>query len=114
MTLNTHNLPDYKERYFETKSLDHIHRKPTLRQIIKIFRQLKRNALSVPTRLGGGQHGYLALLLKDAPYLLLTGTAPFICPTDPGVFSPTDITITTPATAGLQHVQEQRQQHQQQ
>ena len=51
---NPHNLPDYKERYFETKSLTHIHGKPTLQLIIKIFRQLKRNAQRIPTRLGGG------------------------------------------------------------
>ena len=28
-----HNLPDYKERYFETKALDHIHGKSTLQLI---------------------------------------------------------------------------------
>ena len=34
---NPHNLSDYKERYFKTKALDHIHGKPTLQQIIKIW-----------------------------------------------------------------------------
>ena len=96
---NVHSLPDYKERYFETKALDHIHGKPTLQAIIKIFRQLKRNASSVPTRLGGGKHGYLALLLDDATYLAIPGTAAFQRPTDPGIFIPANTTV--PATTGV-------------
>ena len=97
--ISPHNLPDYKDRYFETKSLDRIHGKPTLPQIIKVFRQLKRNAQSVPTRLGGGRHGYLALLLDTAKYNAIVGTHPFNRPTDPGTFSPINI-VTTPATTG--------------
>ena len=94
-----HNLPDYRERYFETKALDRIHGKPSLPQIIKCFRQLKRNAQRVPTRLGGGKHGYLALLLPDAKYNALPGTIPFIRPLDPGVFRPSNITSTAPTGA---------------
>ena len=57
---------------------------------------LKRNTQQIPTRLGGGNHGYLALLLYDAKYNGVTGTAPFNHPSDPGVFTPTNITV--PAT----------------
>ena len=92
-----HSLPVYKAKYFETKSLDRIHGKPTLPQIIKIFRQLKRNAQRIPTRLGGGKHGYLALLYETAKYLSFTGTANFNRPRDPGSFAPTNITV-TPST----------------
>ena len=95
---NPHSLPDYKDWYFETKSLDCVHGKPTLQKIIKIFCQLKRNAQKVPTRLGGGNHGYLALLYKDPKYNAITGTAPFNRPTDPGIFSPTNITIAAAST----------------
>ena len=95
---NPHSLPDYKDRYFETKSLDCINGKPTLQKIIKIFCQLKRNAQKVPTRLGGGNHGYLALLYKDPKYNLIPGTAQFNRPTDPGIFSPTNITIAAAST----------------
>ena len=94
---NTHSLPDYKERYFETKALDRIHGKPSLPQLITIFRQLKRNAQRVPTRLGGGKHGYLALLLSDVKYDAITGTSPFNRPTDPGIFAPTQITSSAAA-----------------
>ena len=68
-----HTLPDYT-RYFEKKELDRIHGKPSLQQIITIFRQLKRNAQLILTRLGGGKHGYLALLLPTAQYNVIPGT----------------------------------------
>ena len=98
---NPHSLPDYKN-YFETKSLDKIHGKPNLHQLIKIFRQLKRNAQRIPTRLGGGRHGYLALLLSTEKYNAITGTAAFTRPTDPGVFTPRNITTSsTSASTGV-------------
>lgn len=92
---NAHSLLDYKERYFETKALDRIHRKPTLPQLIEIYRQLKRNAQCIPTRLGGGNHGYLAIILGPTKYDSITGTTTFICPNDHGIFQPTNITRTT-------------------
>ena len=73
-----HNLPDYKARYFETKELDRIHGKPDLLTLIKVFCQLKQNAQRVPSRLGGGQHGHLFLLLTATQYAAVPGTIPFI------------------------------------
>ena len=96
---NAHSLPDYKEKYFETKALDRIHGKPTLPQIIKIYRQLKRNAQRIPTRLGGGKHGYLAIVIGTTKFDAMTGTSPFVTPTDPGIFTPQDITTTTAGVA---------------
>ena len=61
-----HALPDYKQRYFEYKELTPVHGRPTLKKIIQTFRQLKRNAQRVPTRLGGGKHEYLALLIPSS------------------------------------------------
>ena len=63
-----------------------------------MFRQLKRNAQCIPTRLGGGKHGYLALVLSTAKYNNITGTAAFNRPVDPGPFIPHDITV--PGTPG--------------
>lgn len=96
---NAHSLPDYKERYFETKTLDRIHGEPTLQKLIKLFRPLKRNAQKVPTRLGGGTHGYLDLLFTTPKYNNITGTTPFIRPTDPRIFAPTFITVPGTSTA---------------
>ena len=41
------------------------------------------NASSVETTRGGGQHGYLAIVLKPATCTTLTG-ATFVPPTNPG------------------------------
>ena len=38
--------------------------------------------------LGGGQWGYLALVLLTTGYASIPGTTPFICPTVPGTFLP--------------------------
>ena len=98
---NPHVLPNYKERYFEKKELDRIHGKPTLDSLVTMFRQLKRNAQSVPTTLGGGKHGYLALLLPTSEYDAIEGTTPFHPPIDPGIFTPvgTSTRATSPPRA---------------
>ena len=85
---NAHSLPDYKERYFEYKELLKVHGKPTLDKIIKVWRQLKRNAQRIPTTLGGGNHGYLALLVTAIEYLNIPGTTAFNKPGAPGIFRP--------------------------
>ena len=84
----TYNLPDYKVKYFEYKDLDKIHGQPTIESITKLLRQVKRNAQCVPTTLGEGQLGYLALVLSPAAYNAIATSAPFIRPTDPGIFTP--------------------------
>ena len=45
--------------------------------------QLKANAASVPTTLGGRNHGYLGLILSPATYATISPTA-FIEPAYPG------------------------------
>eukprot|EP00957_Ditylum_brightwellii_P055646 4216239-Ditylum_brightwellii.AAC.1 len=42
------------------------------------------NAASVPTTLGRGNHGHLALVMNAAKYLALSRGAPFISPRNPG------------------------------
>ena len=49
-----------------------------------IFNQLKANAQSVCTSLGGGNHGYLGLLLLPTQYAIIAPTTPFIYPIHPG------------------------------
>ena len=84
----TYNLPDYRAKYFEHKDLDKIYGQPTIESIVKLLKQSKRNAQSVPTTLGGGQLGYLSLYFTAAEYNAITGAAAFTRPTDPGVFVP--------------------------
>ena len=56
---------------------------PTLVSIKTLQRQLYANAKSIPTTLGGGANGYLALVMPDADYLARTGVA-FPAPPHPG------------------------------
>ena len=86
-----YNLPDYVSKYFEYKQLDKIHGKPTIESILQLFRQVKRNAQCVRTTLGGGQFGYLALVVPQTVYNSIANATPFLRPQDPGPFI-----ITTP------------------
>ena len=86
-----YNLPDYVSKYFEYKQLDKIHGKPSIESILQLFRQVKRNAQCVRTTLGGGQFGYLALVVPQTVYNSIANATPFLRPQDPGPFI-----ITTP------------------
>ena len=56
---------------------------PTYATLKTLKDQLKANAASVPTTLGGGNHGYLGLNLSPATYATISPTA-FIEPAYPG------------------------------
>ena len=88
----SYSVKDYTN-LFQYKELDRIRGQPTLDSLTTLLRQVRINAQSVPTILGGGQYGYLALVLSDATYSALTNTAPFIRPVHPGVLS-----VTVPST----------------
>lgn len=80
--------------YFETKELTKIHGEPDIDSLVYIFSELERNSQKIPTSLGGGQLGYLVLILRASVYDVLPGYAPFLWPTDPGSFLPTDARAT--------------------
>ena len=48
---------------------------PTYATLKTLKDQLKANAASVPTTLGGGNHGYLGLILSPATYATISQTA---------------------------------------
>jgi len=83
---STYPLKDYKTTYFEYKVLDKIHGQPTVDTLLTLFRQLKRNAQCVTCALGGGQLGYLGLILPSAAYDQIPNANPFVRPTNPGPF----------------------------
>ena len=56
---------------------------PTYATLKTLKDQLKANAASIPTTLGGGNHGYLGLILSPATYATISPTA-FIEPAYPG------------------------------
>ena len=57
--------------------------KPTYATLKTLKDQLKANAASISTTLGGGNHGYLGLILSPATYATISPTA-FIEPAYPG------------------------------
>ena len=97
--MNNYSVKDYKTPHFEYKSLDKIHGVPTIDSLLRMFRQLKRNVQCVSTTLGGGQLGYLALVLSDAAYTAIPNSAPFVRPLDPGAL----IITATKKTKVLNH-----------
>ena len=60
---------------FPNPSIPIIEGEPTYETIKKNEKLLIENASSIQTTLGGGQHGYLGLILKPAKYLTVTGQA---------------------------------------
>ena len=93
--------------HFEYKELTKIDGEPTLDTVLLLHRQVKRNAQSVPTTLGGGQLGYLALVISPTKYDTIPNSTPFVRPPAPGQFTvqlPTSTettlnAVTSPSTA---------------
>ena len=75
------------DNFLEHKTLDKIHEEPNARSLQKLFKQLRRNARSVNSNLGGGQHGHLFMVMTDAEWTQLPNTAPVVEPQDPGQFA---------------------------
>ena len=78
---------NYIDTLFEHKELTKIHGEPTYETLKIIANELKTNAATVRTHLGGGNHGHLGLVLLPARYALISPD-PFERPTHPGPFVP--------------------------
>ena len=74
---------NYKETYFQFKELTKIHGEPTYDTIKTLHDQIKANAASVPSTLGGGNLGHLGLVITPQQYALISN-APFDRPPHPG------------------------------
>ena len=59
--------------------------KPDTASLNLLKKEIYANAMSKPSLLGGGNHGFLALVMSPAGYASLIGTQPFIDPLHPGV-----------------------------
>ena len=77
-----------KDSYFENPVLTAIRGEPTYETLHHIKNELKSNASSVPTTLGGGNHGYLCMILASAEYRRIAPTDTFTRPQNPGVLVP--------------------------
>jgi hypothetical protein len=83
MTTTTKTVENIKES-FPYPTIPIQNGKPTYETINATHEKLKINAAAIPTKLGGGRHGHLGLVLSPATYNAVTGT-PFTLPADPGV-----------------------------
>lgn len=86
-TTMTNSTPDFRKTHFPHPDLERIHGPPTIEQILRLHRQLKQNAASVPCNLGGAQHGFLPLVITEAQWLSIPNVIPFERPLDPGPFT---------------------------
>ena len=74
---------DYVASYFKYKTPTPIQGTPTYKALKRLKAELRANASSVECDLGGGNHGYLGLVLSDQEYATVSPT-PFIAPAYPG------------------------------
>jgi hypothetical protein len=86
--LMTTSLPSVNDTYFQHKVLTRVHGQPTYETLQTISIEIKANASSVPSTLGGGLYGHLGLVLSADRYATLAGTVPWISPPNPGPFVP--------------------------
>ena len=82
---------NYKDSYFEQPVLTAIRGEPTYETLHHLKNELKANASSFPTTLGGGNHGYLGIILTPAEYRRITPTDTFTRTPNPGVLVPNPV-----------------------
>ena len=88
MTSNMSSAKDvnYKDNFFEKAELTKIIGEPTYDTLQTLLRELKANARSVHSNLGGGTYGHLGLVISPTTYAILS-TTPFVRPTHPGTLT---------------------------
>ena len=79
---------NYKDSYSEHPVLTTIRGEPTYETLHHPKNELKANASSVTTTLGGVNHGYLGMILTQEEYHHISPNDPFTRPSDPGVLVP--------------------------
>ena len=82
MSTNT----DYKNTYFQHPFLTSIRGESTYESLSTIYKEIKANANSVPTTLGGENHGHLGLVISPTAYDRIAPGTPYNRPENPGFF----------------------------
>ena len=76
-------MEDFKNTHFTFKELSRLPGEPNLATLLTLRAQIKANASSVYSLLGGGKHGHLGLVVTDTVYAAIVGTVPFTRPSLP-------------------------------
>ena len=79
---------DYKNNYFEHPELARIPGEPETKELITLQRQIRANAFTVHTVLGGCHHGHLGLVCIAQTYATIPNTEPYVRPNAPGPLVP--------------------------
>ena len=90
------NTTSYRS-VFTHEDCTKIHGEPTFQSLKLLSLELKTNARSVHSNLGGRSHGHLGIVLTPAQYALISAT-PFVIPAYPPVqyaMLPTNLFVTT-------------------
>ena len=82
------SLPSVTNTYFQHKVQTRVHGQPTYETLQTLATEIKANAASVPSTLGGGQYGHLGLVLSADRYATLATTVAWVTPPNPGPFAP--------------------------
>ena len=77
---------NYADTCFHYPVPTKIEGEPTHATLTTLQKELQANASSVDSNLGGGNHGYLGLVLSDPDYANIPGTTPSVAPTYPTPF----------------------------
>ena len=83
----TNGAVDYAASYFKYKTPTPIQGTPTNKTLKRLKQELRANASSIESdSLGGGDHGYLGLVLTNGEYATVSTTA-FTAPVYPGALT---------------------------
>jgi hypothetical protein len=98
------------EAYIENfpHSLPKLEGKPTYGKLKQLKNLLKQNAASVPSNSGGGDNGYLGIVLSDAAYAAIAPANAFVLPIYPGASANIPAGSTGPAIARIVQVHAER------
>eukprot|EP00957_Ditylum_brightwellii_P119750 9136048-Ditylum_brightwellii.AAC.1 len=77
------NNIDYENNYFEHPECTKIHGEPTTNTLINLQDEIRANAQTVDTILGGGANGHLGLVCNATTYATILGADPYIHPVNP-------------------------------
>ena len=78
---------DYASTYFPHSTPTPIRGEPDYKSLKKLKNELRANASSVDSDLGGGHHGYLGLVLSEQEYRRICPDTPFDAPEFPGTLT---------------------------
>ena len=72
-TMMSSRIPSVNDTFFQHKVLTKVHGQPSYESLQILSTELKANAASVPSTLGGGLYGHLGLVLSLERYASHSG-----------------------------------------